>query len=112
MKALKALVIVMGVLIVAALTVVVVTVVQRAGAPEPGTAHRAGAPAPSVPIAGAPAPGFGETDIALPRGTSVVETRTGDGRIVLRVQDGAGGNQALVVIDARTGRRLGLIRLK
>jgi len=114
MKALKALVVVMAVLIVAALTAVVFTLVQRAGdgaAVGAASSGRPGAPAPSVPIAGLPGPGFGETSVALPPGAEIVETRIGDGRIVLRIRE-PGGGAALVVIDAATGRRLGLVRIE
>ncbi len=115
MKALKALVIIMGVAIVAGLTVMVIALVQRAGdggAPTPAaTARMPGALVPSAAGAGAPAPGFGETTVALPPGAVIVETATGGGRIVLRIRDLDGGS-ALVVIDAATGRRLGLVRLK
>jgi hypothetical protein len=104
MKALKALVIIMAVLIAAGLTVLVVMVVKNAGKDAtqvPGTA--AGARAPTS--------GFGETGINLPPGAKIIETSTGDGRIVLRIRQ-PDGAQALVVIDAATGRRLGLVRLK
>ncbi len=106
MKALKALVIVMAVLIAAGLTVLVVMVIKGAG-PDAPQAPLAGAPTPTT----TPAPGFGETGVALPPGAKIVETSTGDGRIVLRLRQ-PDGAQALLVIDAATGRRLGLVRLK
>ncbi len=103
MKALKALVIVMAVLIAAGLTVLVVMVIKGAGQDTPESASR-------VPLAGA-APGFGETGVALPPGAEILETSTGDGRIVLRIRQ-PDGARALLIIDAATGRRLGLVRLQ
>ncbi|MEE8333936.1 MAG: hypothetical protein V3R85_08805 [Alphaproteobacteria bacterium] len=108
MKALKALVIIMAVLIAAGLTVLVVMVVKNAGKDAPPSTAAGGS---SAPLAATSAPGFGETGINLPPGAAIIETSTGDGRIVLRIRQPDGG-QALVVIDAATGRRLGLVRLK
>jgi len=87
MKALKGLVIVMGVLIAAGLTVLVVMIVKPAG-DDAAAGRRAGAQPP-------PAAGFGETSVALPPGAAIVETSTGDGRIVLRLRS-PGGARALV----------------
>ncbi len=110
MKALKALVITMGVLIAAGLTVLVVMVIKGAGNDAP-RAPLAAAPAPAPTTTTTPAPGFGETGVTLPRGAEIVETSTGGGRIVLRLRQ-PDGARALLIIDAATGRRLGLVRLQ
>lgn len=109
MRALKGLVIGMGVVLVLGMTVVIVTVVKRGGFSEPeqgAAASGEAAGGPRVPVA----TGFGERRVAMPAGATVQETTIGDRRIVvwLRLADGAA---ALLLIDAETGERLGLVRL-
>ena len=115
MRWLKGLVVGMAVMIVIAATVVVVELVRRSSsAPEPAAAG-AGRPAP--PVAGIDLPGgaaaprtFGETRIELPPGAVVEETTAGDGRLIVRLGL-PDGDSALLLIDADSGRRLGLVRL-
>ena len=89
MQALKFLVVGMGVLIVAGITVVVVTIAGRGGIERPG---------------------FGTVRVALPQGNAVVETAVSGDRIVLRLR-GADGGQRLLLIDAGTGKALGTVEL-
>ena len=89
MRALKALVIGMGVLIVAGLVTVVVTVANRTlDGDRPPT----------------------ETALALPAGAEVLETALDGNRIALRLRlpDGA---QAIHVFDLATGRRVATARI-
>jgi len=116
MRWLKGLVIGMGALILVGLTVVIVEFARRAAAPPEPAALDSGRPAP--PIAGAErapafgaAPAFGETRIALPPGALVEETVAAEGRLIVRLGL-PDGHAALLLIDARTGRRLGLVRLE
>ncbi len=95
MRSLKILVVVLGVLIVFALGVLAYGLATRVG--------RLATPGDT--------PAFGETDVDLPAGASVEETRIGNGRLVLRIRH-ADGQQSLMVFDLDTGRLLGTVRLK
>ncbi len=97
MKPLVALVIIMGVLIVAGVVVVVVTIVNRMGA---------GAQIADTPAATE----FATADLPVPAGCQVVETTTADDRLILRLGSGERCNQVLIV-DMATGKLLGTLRL-
>jgi hypothetical protein len=114
-RALKALVIGMGVLIVVGLTIVVVTIAMRAADPEGGGrgAQRAGGaegmtPAPSA----APRPrAFGELALGLADSCRIAGMRASAGTLVVRLDGPAqDGCQRLVVIDPAAGEVLGRIR--
>lgn len=96
MQALKALVIVFGVLILIAFGFLVyglLTRVETAGTAKPATGAD-----------------FGETHLSIPKGARVIETRIGEGRLVLRLEK-AGGGEALLIVDPATGRRVGVVHL-
>ncbi len=97
MKPLIALVIIMGVLIVAGLVVVVVTIANRLGGADGTASTRA-------------AVEFATVDLPVPAGCKVMETTTADGRLILRLGSGERCNQILIV-DMATGRLLGTLRL-
>jgi hypothetical protein len=102
MRGLKFLVIVMGVLIVAGLATIAVTIVHRLGIGKP--AER--------PVADAAAePNAGERRLVLPAGAHIAGMAIGDGRLVLRLQ-GPGTEERLWSIDLATGRSLGSILLE
>jgi hypothetical protein len=95
MRALKVLVLVMGVMLVvgfAALIVVIAGRVSRGG-PAAGTAH-----------------GFAAAPIDIPRGARIEAMTAGSDRLILALELPEGGRQ-LVVIDLATGIRLGTIQL-
>ena len=92
MRALKAMVIGMGVLIIIGVIVLVVLVAQRSGN-QIGSVIAEGKP----PVA---------ARVALPAGAEVLETGIGGERIVLRLRL-PGGNERLVILDAATGRQTG-----
>lgn len=102
MKALNALVVVMGVLIVAGLVLVAYGMAKRLGGP--GGLERAARPADSPPAA------FGDLDLTLPPGSEVVDMVVADRRLVLRVETREGG-QRLYVLDPSTGALIGTIAL-
>lgn len=115
MRWLKGLVIGMGVLILAGLTVVIVTVVKRANVPvKPETSISL----PSRPVAGATgaadrpgaAPGFADRSIAIPPGATTEEITSDTRRLIVRLHL-ASGKAALLLIDAVTGKKIGLITL-
>ena len=89
MRALKALVIGMGVLIVIGLVTVVVTIANR-------TLDGGGPPA--------------EAALALPDGAEVLETALDGDRIALRLRL-ADGTAAIHVFDLATGRRVAVTRI-
>ncbi len=107
MQALKALIIGMGLLILAGFGVVVVTLYNRATAPEDsgGKAESAGDAAPAGSL-----PSFGLARLGLPAGSRVVETTAEGGRLMLRVR-GPAGAETIHVIDLATGARLGTIEI-
>lgn len=116
MRWLKTLVIGMGVVIVIGLTVVIVEVARRAGEPSQSAAYGLLPPAPpvigaSAPVA-APAPArmLGDISIAIPPGATAEETVTDTARLIVRLRLPDGG-AALLLIDAVTGRKLGMITL-
>lgn len=96
MQALKALVISLGVLILLAFGFLVYGLLSGAERIGGGT--------------DAPAAGFGEAHISIPKGARVVETEIGDGRLFLRLEK-AGGGEAILVVDPATGERSGVIHL-
>ena len=95
MQALKALVIILGILILIAFGFLAYGVATKFGGSKPTVAVERN---------------FAENRITLPAGARVVETTFGGGRIILRMvkPDGA---EALVLIDAATGVRAGLVHL-
>jgi len=95
---LKALVIGMGILIVAASAVIVVKLAQRGGGAggDGGAASAAGSLTPAT--------------FALPAGARVIETALDGDRLALRLVL-AGGGERVVIIDARTGRRIAAVDL-
>jgi hypothetical protein len=100
MRALKILVVVMGVALLAGLAVVVVTII-----------HRASRLGTSVATTVEPARAFGSATVRLPQGASVLEMRGVGSRLVLRLLRADGG-QALLVLDPDTGNALGTIELR
>jgi len=96
MRALKLLVIVMGVLIVVGVVALVGVMASR-------FAGRGGA--------GASAAGFGRGRIELPAGARVGAMQAAGDRLVLRL-DLPGGAQQLLVVDPASGKALGTIDLQ
>ncbi len=99
MQSIKALVIFMGLLILAGLGLLVYGVVGQVS-----EVSDAGAPSEATG-------GFDETEIPLPAGCSVVENRVDDNRLIVRT-DGPLGNkpcQEIIIIDLESGAELGRI---
>ena len=97
MRALKILVVVMGIMLVvgfAALVAVVAGRISRGGS-TPATAARA----------------FGGRAIEIPRGSRIEAMTAGPDRLVLGLSLPEGGRQ-LLIIDMATGSRLGTIELQ
>ena len=116
MRWLKTLVIGMGAVIVIGLTVVIVEVVRRAGEPSQSVALSPLPPAP--PVIGALAPAAvtplaripGDISIVIPPGATAEEIVTDKARLVVRLLL-SDGSAALLLIDAATGKKLGMITL-
>jgi len=111
MRALKALVIVMGVLILAGMALVGTTLVKRALNPE--TPRRMSAAAER----GAPSSGsaaerpYGPVEIALPPGARILRTSAVGRRLIVELEL-AGGGERLLVVELESGALLGTIDLK
>lgn len=97
MQALKALVIILGVLILVAAAVLAVTIYNRAteGLAEAGDAE----------------PGFGNKELALPPGAALEDVTASGKHLVLRLRM-ADGNPRIVVIDLATGAPVGELDLQ
>ncbi len=100
MRALKLLVVVMGLLLVGGTAALIMAIINRAS-------HRAAAPAPA-PVA---ARGFDRAVIDLPAGARVLGSDAVGDRLAVRIGLAEGG-EALILIDPRTGARLGTIELR
>ena len=107
MQTLKTLVIVLGVMIVAGIAVIGVTIYHRAtnfvNSPVPASTE------PDVRTG--PGPGFGPVVLELPPGSRIVEMTAEDDRLILRLGLADGGWQILI-LDMATGKRLGTFELK
>lgn len=117
MKALKALVAVMGILIVLGLVLLgwgIYTKMERPAAPVAAVpaveAPLAGAPQAVEPMPPAPAGPFGTVTLAEPADTEIEAVGMSEGRILLRL-GGGGKPDRVVVLNAETGERLGTIEL-
>jgi len=93
MVALKALIIVMGALILAGVAIIGVTLVNRASEPRKGQAA---------------APGFVAKALNVGPGCAVAETRLDGGRLVVRTE-GPAGCRRIHILDLGTGEALGVI---
>jgi len=102
MKALKILVIVMGVMLVVGFAVLVVAIADRLAHP------RSPAPiaAPTVM-----APGGERRAIDLPAGAAVLAAQSDGDRVMLRLRLADGGEE-LILLDWKTGARLGTLDLR
>jgi hypothetical protein len=100
-RALKILVISLGVVIIAGTAVVVGTIIHRIGERgEPGDRN--------APRGGAAGPAFGDVRIDVPRGSRIEQSHVVDDRIILRLSTREGATR-LLVIDLKTGREIGRI---
>ena len=95
MRALKVLVVVMGVLLIGGMIVLVGTIASRMGRP----------------AAEAPRPGFGDVAIDLPAGATLTARDVVGDRLVLTVALPGGGHR-LLVFDPRSGTVLGSLELR
>ena len=99
MQALKLLVIVMGILILAGLALLVYGVTQRVSQRDDGESEK---------VRGGE---FGDIAVPLPAGCTIAEARGEDGRLVVRLDGPAEhGCQRVIVIDMDDGKVLGRVR--
>jgi hypothetical protein len=116
MQALKAVVIFMGILIVAGLGLLAYGLVTKIGGPESGKDQASDNNPASVKVNEAHYSAFGTVETELPVSADgqpgrVIDMTAEAGRLVLRVEMPDGG-QSLMVFDMKTGATLGTIRLK
>ncbi len=116
MQALKALVIFLGVVIVAGIVVLAVTIGQRAtklvaeGSGDGNGATEVSADGPQAKAPQVKAK-FGDREIDLPDGSEVIAMMAEEGRLMLRLRL-ANGRQRILVLDLATGKQLGSFRLR
>jgi hypothetical protein len=103
MQAVKALVIGLGVLLLAGIALLIYGIVQKAA--DPKFKLFEGKSASTLAVG----PSFGETSLGLPEGCVLSEIRPDGPRLYLRIGP-AGTCERILVIDAATGRPLGSIR--
>ncbi len=104
MRALKVLVVVMGVLIVVGVAVLAATILGRVN-------QRQAAVTPAAAVVATRAAPFGQATVPLPVGAKVVEMQAVGTRLVLRLER-ADGKQELLVLDPDFGTVLGTIELR
>jgi hypothetical protein len=100
MRALKVLVVVMGVLLVGGTAALIAAVIDRAS-------HRRTEPAAAAPAGH----GFDRAVIDLPAGARILGSEAVGDRIMVRIGLAEGG-EALILIDPKSGARLGTIELR
>jgi hypothetical protein len=101
MRALKALVILMGILIAGGLVLLVYAVIG--GLPGERADNRAGDSSG----------GFGDTTVVLPPGCVIAEALIANGKLVLRTGGPAErGCQQVILLDPESGRELGRVKTK
>ncbi len=110
LRALKFLVIGMGVAIVVGTAVVVVTIVQRAGAGW-GDIRSAEATMETAAPDATPRPGFGTRTLDVPRGGRIVDMIAEGDRLFVRLETSEGARR-IVVLDTATGARLGAFEVR
>jgi hypothetical protein len=98
MRALKILVVVMGVLLAGGTAALIAAIIDRA------SRHTPTASAPPAPR------GFAHAAVPLPPGARVVSADLAGERILVRLARAEGG-EALIIIDAKSGAALGTIDL-
>lgn len=104
---LKAIVIVLGILIIISAGVVVVGIFNKLGGQQGQGSTSVSTALPPVPPRPVEAPSsFGTRKIELPRGSRVIEVRTEGERMLLRVRN-VGGAEQIIVLHLGTGERLG-----
>jgi hypothetical protein len=103
MKIVKALVILMGVLIVLGMGLLVYGFVMRIG--KAPTSDPVEDSAPLVPLSG-PASGFGDVTVALEDGEILLDMQADASRLLLRSKT-ADGTENIRVFDLSTGKALG-----
>lgn len=104
-RALKAVVISLGVLIVICLGVIATTVARRMAAPS----HDEPIPPPVIEQSGHPV-FFGDVPVVIPSGSKVIQMSVSSDRLLLLLEDTAGARRILVA-DSATGNYLGSYRL-
>ena len=107
LRALKILVVVMGILIVAGVATIVVTIVSRIS----DKASQADAKAVAETVAPATLTGFGDVAHAVPAGARVISVSADSGRLYVHYQT-AGGRAVVLVLNGADGAKLGALNFE
>ncbi len=110
LRALRFLVIAMGVAIVVGTAVVVVTIFQRASTGW-GDAQPAEPAVETAASDAVPHSGFGIRMLDVPRGSRVVDMAADGNRLIVHLEM-SGGGRRIVVLDTATGARLGAFEVR
>ncbi|HEV2547878.1 MAG TPA: hypothetical protein VGU20_11100 [Stellaceae bacterium] len=97
MRALKILVVVMGVMLVGGTAALIAAIIDRASRHTPQAAAPRGH-------------GFGSAAVSLPAGARVLTTELAGDRVLVRLALAEGG-EALLLVDAKSGTNLGIVYL-
>jgi hypothetical protein len=108
MRALKVLVIVMGVLLVAGIVALGFGVQYRINHPRQATTGSLAIAGPAVGPAGAP----NAMTLDLPPGARVVGAEASGDRLVVRVELAAGGGEELLIVNLATGAPIATVTLR
>ena len=111
-KALLALVIVMGMMIVGGVVTIVVTIIGRIAGPETVKTEGAVLAPPAAISAPAALAPFGDLDLAIGADAQVLDATLQGGMLLVRVSEPGTPGQRLLVFDLETGARLGTVTLK
>jgi len=110
----KVVVVVLGLLIVAATVVLVMAAIDQAGKPTEPDTSTAAVTEPAVPtMTAAPAPAasdFADVAVALPAGARVV-SMIGEGGVLTLLVQTSDGAQSVITLDRRSGEILGTLEL-
>lgn len=112
-RALKAVVIVMAILILAGVTIIIVTVAKRGRELAARSAAESPVAAPVAAPGAAPgAPrGFDRARLELPKGSRIVEMTTEGERLVLRLRL-ADSAERILLVDMGSGRVIGTLEIE
>lgn len=110
LRALKFLVIAMGVVIIIGTAVVVVTIFQRASTGWGGD-QPVGPAIEVVASDAAPSSGFGTRTLDVPRSSRIVDMAAEGDRLFIHLETSGGGHR-IVVLDTATGVRLGAFDIR
>tara|TARA_Y100001934_G_C11888365_1_gene556474 strand:- start:179 stop:544 length:366 start_codon:yes stop_codon:yes gene_type:complete len=114
LRALKILVIVMGVVIVIGTAVVIITIIKRANTnwSELSVQSMNQVPVGQANVSGqASTAGFGTQTVEIPRESEIADMVTQGDRLIIRLEL-TDGSQQVLILDMETGHRIGVFEIR